>query len=63
MKLNCCICGKNIDDTNKLDPCYIQIITNAMDDEDSLQQSSYGHYDCIKSVIKLSRYLIPQEEG
>jgi|GEM_PF-845527 hypothetical protein len=60
----CCICGEVIDGSHKLDPCYIEIVTNAWDDDaDRLQQSSVGHYDCIKKVIKLTRYLIPKGEG
>jgi len=54
----CCICVENIEETHKLDPCYLHITANAMDEgDDHLQQGFFCHYTCIKGAMDYDGYL------
>jgi len=54
----CCICGGNIKDAHKLDPCFLTINTNIDgDDEEQLEQGFFCHYECFKEVMDYDGHL------
>ena len=53
VRYRCCICGENIDENSKLDPCGISIISNLNRPEsEQLEQVFFSHYECFQGTLE-----------
>ncbi len=52
VRYRCCICGENIDENSKLDPCGVTIFSNLGKPEgEQLEQMFFCHYRCFKGSL------------